>query len=65
MVDIKEDIYSVKERLSRVCTNNMELRGTLREVIKKCEIILMDKNVSNEAFRLSSEIISICKDGGM
>lgn len=65
MVNIKEDIYSIQERLSRACTNNMELRGTLREIIKKCEIILMDKNVSNEAFRLSSEIISICKDGGI
>ena len=65
MVDIKEDPYSLKERLSRACTNNMELRGTLKEVVRKCEAILMDKNISNDVFRLSSEIISICKDGGM
>ena len=65
MVDIKEDIYSLKERLSRACTNNMELRGTLKDVVRKCEAILMDKNISNDIFRLSSEIISICKDGGM
>lgn len=65
MVDIKEDPYSLKERLSRACRNNMKLRGTLKEVVRKCETILMDKNISNDVFRLSSEIISICKDGGM
>lgn len=65
MVDIKEDPYSLKERLSRACTNNMELRGALKEIVRKCETILMDKNVSNEVFRLASEMISICKDGGM
>jgi hypothetical protein len=48
VVDIKEDVYSLKERLSRACTNNMELRGTLKDIVRKCETILMDKNVSNE-----------------
>ena len=52
MVDVKEDPYSLKERLSRACTNNMELRGALKEIVRKCEAILMDKNVSNDVFRL-------------
>jgi len=65
MEKIKDDIYSLKEKWGRACTNNMELRGTLRDIIKYCEGIMKDKNIGNECFRFANDILQLAKDGGI
>lgn len=65
MQDVKDDIYSLREKWSRVCINNMELRGSIRNVIDYCEGVLKDKNISNECFRIANDVLHMLKDGGV
>ena len=48
MNDIREDIVSLRERLTRVLNNNKELRGALKEVCIRCEGQLKKENINVE-----------------
>lgn len=65
MNDIREDIVSLRERLTRVLNNNKELRGALKEVCIRCEGQLKKENINADCLRLAVDILQICRQGGM